>query len=48
MSVRKRVLTSGEVRWQVDYKDQQRKRRAKQFKTKKEATAYEERTSQIR
>src|SRR5208337_1084545 len=41
MSVRKRTLPSGEIRWVTDYKDQQRRRRAKQFKTKKEATAYE-------
>ena len=38
-SVRKRVLPSGEVRWQVDYKDGQGKRRSKQFRTKREADA---------
>jgi len=41
MSVRKRTLTSGEVRWLVDYKDQGGKRRAKQFLTKRAADAYE-------
>ncbi|HEY0838000.1 MAG TPA: site-specific integrase [Azospirillum sp.] len=40
-SVRKRTLPSGEVRWQVDYKDQSGKRRSKQFRTKKEATEHE-------
>ncbi len=40
-SVRKRVLPSGETRWQVDYKDQEDKRRSKQFQTKREAEAYE-------
>jgi integrase len=41
MSVRKRVLGSGEVRWLLDYRDQQGKRRARQFKTKKEATDFQ-------
>jgi integrase len=40
-SVRKRTLPSGEIRWQVDYKDQGGKRRAKQFATKAEAVAHE-------
>lgn len=40
-SIRKRILPSGETRWQVDYKDQSGKRRARQFKTKKEAVDYE-------
>ena len=40
-SVRKRTLPSGEVRWQLDYRDQGGKRRAKQFKTKGEAVAFE-------
>lgn len=45
MSVRKRVLPrSGEVRWQVDYRDQQGKRRAKQFSTKSAAISYETKT----
>jgi integrase len=40
-SVRKRILPSGEIRWQVDYKDQQGKRRSRQFKTKQQAVDYE-------
>ena len=40
-SVRKRILRSGEIRWQVDYKDQQGKRRSRQFKTKQQAVTYE-------
>lgn len=40
-SVRKRTLPSGKAVWQVDYKDQGGKRRSRQFKTKKEAEAYE-------
>lgn len=40
-SVRKRTLPSGEVRWQVGYRDQQGERRFRMFKTKKEADAYE-------
>src|SRR5258708_6758221 len=41
MSVRKRVLPSGEIRWQVDYRDQAGKRRAAQFETKAAAIAHE-------
>lgn len=41
MSVRKRVLASGETRWLVDYTDQAGKRRAKQFRRKKDADAFE-------
>jgi integrase len=41
MSVRKRVLLSGQVRWQLDYRDNQGKRRARQFKTAKEAKDFE-------
>jgi integrase len=41
MSVRKRILPSGETRWQVDYRDQDGKRRHKQFETKGEAVGYE-------
>src|SRR5205085_12319252 len=41
-TVRKRILPrTGEVRWQVDYRDQTKQRRSKQFATKGEATAYE-------
>ena len=40
-SVRKRVLRSGEIRWQVDYKDRQGKRRSRQFKTKQQAVDHE-------
>lgn len=40
-SVRKRILPSGKAVWQLDYRDQAGKRRHKQFKTKKEAEAYE-------
>jgi integrase len=41
-SVRKRILPrTGEVRWQVDYRDQAGKRRAKQFATKARAVSYE-------
>lgn len=43
MSVRKRTLPSGEVRWLVDYKDQTGARRARQFKTQREAKAWEAR-----
>jgi integrase len=43
-SVRKRILPSGETRWMVDYKDLQGERRAKQFKTKSEAVAFETKT----
>jgi hypothetical protein len=42
MSIRKRILPrSGDVRWQVDYRDQGGKRRAKQFTTKAAAVSYE-------
>jgi integrase len=40
-SVRKRILPTREVRWLLDYKDGQGRRRAKQFRTKSEATAFE-------
>ena len=40
MSVRKRLLGDGEVRWLVDYKDGGGDRRAKQFTTKREAEAF--------
>ena len=40
-SVRKRILPSGELRWLLDYKDQAGQRRAKQFRTKSEAVAFE-------
>jgi len=42
-SVRKRILPSREVRWELDYKDLTGKRRGKLFKTKSEAIAYETR-----
>lgn len=41
MSVRKRILVSGEIRWLVDYADQSGRRRAKQFRRKKDADAFE-------
>ena len=41
MSVRKRILPSGEIRWQVDYRDQKGKRRSRQFETQKEAKNHE-------
>ena len=41
MSVRKRTLPSGETRWLVDYTDQTGTRRARQFKTQREAKAFE-------
>ncbi|MFC5316048.1 tyrosine-type recombinase/integrase [Azospirillum rugosum] len=41
MSVRKRVLPSGEIRWQVDYRDGEGRRRSKQFALKKDAKDYE-------
>lgn len=41
MSVRKRTLPSGEIRWLVDYSDQTGVRRARQFKTQREAKAFE-------
>ncbi|CAO3425759.1 tyrosine-type recombinase/integrase [Azospirillum argentinense] len=40
-SVRKRTLPSGKVVWQVDYRDQNGKRRSRQFPTKREATDFE-------
>ena len=43
-SVRKRLLPSGETRWLVDYHDVTGKRRAKQFKKKKEAEAWKANT----
>ncbi|MBF0562326.1 MAG: hypothetical protein HQL37_09950 [Alphaproteobacteria bacterium] len=39
-SIRKRTLPSGEVRWMVDFKDANGKRRAKMFERKKEADAF--------
>jgi integrase len=41
MSIRKRVLPSGQVRWLCDYADQQGVRRARQFKSKKQAEHFE-------
>ncbi|CAA7620419.1 Integrase family protein [Candidatus Terasakiella magnetica] len=41
MSVRKRILASGEIRWLVDYTDQSGNRRAKQFRRKKDADSFE-------
>lgn len=41
MSVRKRTLPSGEIRWLVDYTDQTGNRRGRQFKTQREAKAFE-------
>jgi integrase len=41
MSVRKRKLPSGEIRWQVDYRDLGHTRRHKQFTTKAQALAFE-------
>jgi integrase len=41
MSVRKRTLPSGEVRWMLDYRDAGGKRRGKMFATKGAALAYE-------
>ena len=43
-AVRKRILPSGEVRWLLDYRDLSGKRRAKQFRTKGEAVAFETQT----
>lgn len=39
-SIRKRALPSGKLAWLVDFKDQNGKRRARQFKTKREADAF--------
>jgi integrase len=44
MSVRKRAMPSGEVRWLVDYRDGGGARRFKQFKSKKEADAFRDKT----
>jgi integrase len=40
MSVRKRMLTGGETRWQVDYRDGNGVRRHRQFATKRAAEAF--------
>ena len=40
MSVCKRVLEDGEIRWQVDYRDNAGTRRHRQFRTKREADAF--------
>lgn len=39
-TIRKRVLPSGGVRWQCDYRDGAGKRRARQFASKREADAF--------
>jgi integrase len=39
-SVRKRLLPSGEIRWQADYRDCGGKRRSRQFEKKSEATGF--------
>src|SRR5690348_8677256 len=39
-SIRKRKLPSGDIAWQVDYRDQAGARRHKQFPTRKEADAW--------
>jgi integrase len=39
-SIRKRRLKSGEIAWQVDYRDQGGKRRHKQFGTRREADSW--------
>ena len=39
-SIRKRRLPTGRIRWQVDFKDGEGKRRAKLFTRKKDADAY--------
>ena len=43
MSVRKRTLPSGEIRWVCDYRDQEGKRRARQFPTQRAAVSCETR-----
>lgn len=43
-SVTKRTMPSGETRWQVRYRDQGGQQRSRQFRTKKEAEAFETRT----
>jgi integrase len=40
-SIRKRRLPSGEIRWLLDYRDGAGGRRAKQFRTRRDAEAYE-------
>jgi integrase len=40
MAVRKRILPSGETRWQADYVDATGKRRSKQFERRKDADSY--------
>ena len=39
-AIRKRVLPSGRVAWLVDFKDQNGRRRARQFQTKRQADAF--------
>ncbi len=43
-SVRKRILKSGETRWLTDYRDQDGTRRARQFRSKREAVDFGNRT----
>lgn len=43
-SITKKMLADGETRWQVRYRDAGGKQRARQFRTKKEAEAFETRT----
>jgi integrase len=45
MSIRKRELPSGEIRWLCDYRDGGGVRRNKQFRTQKEAKAFADDTS---
>ena len=40
MSVRKRIVGDGEIRWQVDYRDSAGIRRHRQFQTKRDAEAF--------
>ena len=40
MSIRKRTLADGKIRWQVDYRDGNEVRRHRQFATKREAEAF--------
>ena len=44
MAIRKRILPSGETRWLCDYRDGGGTRRFKQFKTKKEAQVFSDKT----
>jgi integrase len=44
MSVRKRELPSGQIRWLCDYRDGSGARRFKQFRTQKEANAFRDAT----